>query len=318
MAQIDQLRHLVAVVEHGGFRRAAEAIHLSQPALTKSIQRLEASFGVQLIDRSGRRPVPTPFGEIVIEGARRVLTDLEQTYREVDLLKGFERGVLAVGCDPLAAAGVLGPALARLVREHPRIRYEVEVGNWSSLRTKLMDRSIDLHVGASPEIHDRKVAVREFPLEPLVYFCRPGHPLTGLTEVTLKDVRRFPRIGIEGPPEWNRLYARALGTVGRKAEAAHPRFAMADSWDVLKAIVRESDTISGAPRSVVAAELEAGLLVEFDPGLPHFAPRGSIAWLAERILPPAAEALVREVLELTAGRDGGTESGDEPGSAHSR
>ncbi len=305
MAQIEQLRHLVAVVEHGGFRRAAEAIHLSQPALTKSIQRLEASFGVQLIDRSGRRPVPTPFGEIVIEGAKRVLADLDQTYREVDLLKGFEMGVLEVGCDPLAATEVLGPALARLVREHPKIRYEVEVGNWSSLREKLLDRRIDLHVGASPEIHDREVVVTEFTMEPVVFFCRPGHPLTQLEKVTVKELRRYPRIGIEGPPEWNRMYAKVLGAIQRRAETVHPRFAMTDSWSVLKSIVQRSDTISGGPRSVVEADLAAGLLVEFDPGLPPFRPRGSIAHLKDRILPPAAEALVQEILAITSKRRDG-------------
>ena len=311
MAQIDQLRHLVAVVEHGGFRRAAEAIHLSQPALTKSIQRLEASFGVQLLDRSHRRAVPTPFGEIVLEGARRVLGSLEQTYREVDLLKGFESGVLEVGCDPWAATGVLAPALARLVTEYPRLRYEVEVGGWPALREKLLDRSIDLHVGASPEVHDRELVLTEFTMEPVIYFCRPGHPLTRLERVTVEDALRYPRVGVGAPPEWNRMYAGLVGAMDSKAETVHPRFAGSDSWSVVKAVVRASDTISGGPRSVVEAELAAGVLVEIEPEIPPFTPRGTIATLKGRILPPAAEALIREITRVTSesGRDGEGETG---------
>ena len=298
MAQIEQLRHLVAVIEHGGFRKAAQAIHISQPALTKSIQRLETSFGAELVVRDRRGVRPTPFGELVLSGARRVLADLERTYREVELLKGFESGVLAIGCDPLATTGVLGPALARLVGEHPRIRYEVEVGHWSSLKEKLLDGDIDIHVGASPDVHDRRVAVTEFPMEPVVFFCRPGHPLAGAAGVPVRELRRFPRIGIEGPPEWKRFYEKAVGSIGRGGDAIHPRFATADSWDVVKAIVRRSDTVSAAPRSVVEAELEAGTLTTFEPDLPPFSPRGSVAVLADRILPPAVEALVREILDV--------------------
>lgn len=301
MADIERLRHFLAVLEHRGFRRAAEAIHLSQPALTKSIQRLEASFGVELIDRTNRPLRPTPFGEIVAEGARRILSNLAQTRREVDLARGFETGILVVGCDPYAATGVLAPALARLVDRHPRLRYEVEVGNWSALREKLMDRRIDLHIGASPEVHGAEIEVTEFVMEPVIYFCRSGHPLAGRDHVAIEDLLAFPRIGIEAPPEWHRMYAGITGSLAPRADSVHPRFATADSWDVLKAIVRESDTISGGPRSVIEAELKAGLLIELDPGIPPFLPRGTIARLRDRILPPAAEALAAEIKQPAGG-----------------
>ena len=115
MSEVSQLQHLLAVVEHGGFRRAAEAVHLTQPALTKSIKNLEEAFGTLLLERRPRAVVPTPFGEIVIERARKILADLDQMKREVDLLKGFESGMLMVGCDPYVAKSVMAPALSNLV-----------------------------------------------------------------------------------------------------------------------------------------------------------------------------------------------------------
>jgi len=294
MAQIDQLRHFLAVVEHGGFRRASEVIHLSQPALTKSIQRLEAGFGVELIDRSSRGARPTPFGEIVLAGARRILSDLAQTRREVALLRDFEGGTLAVGCDPYAT-GVLSRALAQLVTQHPMMRYEVEVGNWSSLREKLLDRRIDIHVGGSPEVHGPEISITEFMMEPVVFFCRPEHPLTRQKVVSIEDLVGYPRIGIEAPPEWRRWYADITGAMALSADTIHPRFAMANSWDVLKEIVRNSNTISGGPRTVVEAEFTAGLLVELVPQIPRHEPRGTIARLRDRILTPAAEALIQNI-----------------------
>ncbi len=296
MSDLERLRHFVAVVEHRGFRRAATAIHLSQPALTKSIQRLERSFGVELIDRSSRAGRPTAFGEIVLSGARRVLAGYEQTRREVDLLKGFESGVLVVGCDPYASAGVLAPALADLVAGHPKLRYEIVVGSWSVLKAQLLDRSIDLHVGASPEVYGPEVTTVAFPMEPVTYFCRPGHPVTEMDRPSIDDLKDFPRIGIEAPPEWTRMYLAEFDVSPLDHEVAHYRFAKADSWEVLKAIVRRSDSISGGPRSVIEAELEAGLLVELFLDVPEVAPEGAIAYLADRVIPPSAEALIGEIV----------------------
>jgi len=299
MAQIDQLRHFLAVIEHGGFRRAAEAIHLTQPALTKSIKRLEAGFGVELINRKSRRARPTPFGEVVAAGARRILTELKQTHREIDLLKGFESGKLVVGCDPYAATGILAPALARLVSMHPMLRYEIEVGNWTSLREKLMARQIDVHVGASPEIYGPEFETEIFVMEPVIYFCRPDHPLIRRDNIDVKDLLAYPRIGIETPPEWRRMYAGITRSMEPNADTVHPRFATADSWDVVKAIVRDSDTISGGPRSVIEAELRAGFLVELQPLIPLHQPKGAIAYLKHRVLPPAADTLIREIKRTT-------------------
>ena len=66
MVEVRQLRHLLAVAEHGNFHRAARAVHLSQPALTKSIQQLERQFGATLFDRTGRRVEPTPMIDVVV------------------------------------------------------------------------------------------------------------------------------------------------------------------------------------------------------------------------------------------------------------
>jgi len=287
----------VAVIEHGGFRRAAEAVHISQPALTKSIQRLEQVFGVELVDRSSRPARPTPFGEIVLEGARRILADLAQTRREVDLLKGFSSGVLVVGCDPYAGPGVLAPALASLVDAHPKLRYEVVVAGWRELKGRLLDRSIDLHVGASPEVHGRDVETLAFEMEPLTVFCRAGHPLTALEKVTPEDLLPYPRLGIEAPPEWIRTYTGLFGIRPVKRDVFHRRFASSTSWDVVIAVVRSSDSISAGPRSVIEAELAAGRLVSIDAGIPPFRPPGTIAWEKGRILPPAAKALIDAILD---------------------
>jgi DNA-binding transcriptional LysR family regulator len=295
MGQIGRLQHLLAVVEHGGFRRAAEAVHLSQPALTKSIQNLEESFGVALLDRRPRAVVPTPFGEIVIKGARQILAEFDQMKREVDLLKGFESGMLMVGCDPYVAKSVMAPALSNLVTTYPNLRYEVEVQGWSILRERLLDGQIDVHVGAPPEIYGDEVSLIEFPLPPLAYFCRAGHPLAGKKRVLPEEALAFPRIGMEAPPAWTRMYAEIYGFEPDSDEALHFRFAKSNDWETLKTIVKRTDSISGGPREVVQEELDAGHLVELQVDGFDLSLTAAVAYRRYRVLPPAAEALIKEI-----------------------
>jgi len=305
MGEFSRLQHLLAVVEHGGFRRAAEAVHLSQPALTKSIQNLEESFGVPLLDRRPRAVVPTPFGEIVIKGARQILAELDRVKREVDLLKGFESGMLMVGCDPHVAKSVMAPALSNLLATYPNLRYDVEVLGWSILRERLLGGQIDLHVGAPPEIYGDEVATIEFAMPPLAYFCRPGHPLAGKEMVLPEEALAFPRIGMEAPPGWTRMYARVYGFEPDSDEALNFRFAKSNDWETLKTIVRRTDSISGGPREVVQEELDAGLLVELHVEEFDLELTAAVAYRRDRILPPAAEALINEIERITTGSKSG-------------
>ncbi len=301
MVEIRRLQHLLAVVEHGGFRRAAEAVHLSQPALSKSIKNLEESFGVPLLDRRPRAVVPTPFGEIVIERARKILADLDQMKREVDLLKGFESGMLMVGCDPYVAKSVMAPALSNLLAIYPNRRYDVVVQGWSILRERLLGRQIDLHVGAPPEIYGDEVSTIEFTMPPLAYFCRAGHPLAGKKRVLPEEALAFPRIGMEAPPGWTRMYAKVYGFEPDSDEALHFRFAKSNDWETLKTIVRRTDSISGGPREVVQDDLDAGVLQELNLTLPDLELLATVAYLRDRVLPPAAEALIKEIGRITSG-----------------
>jgi DNA-binding transcriptional LysR family regulator len=310
--EFNRLKHLLAVVDHGGFRRAAEAIHLTQPALTKSIKNLEEAFGTQLLDRRPRAVVPTPFGEIVIERARKILADLDQMKREVDLLKGFESGMLMVGCDPYVARGVMAPALSNLVTAHPKLRYEVEVQGWSVLRERLLNRQIDLHVGAPPEIYGEEVYTIEFNLSPVAYFCRAGHPLTLKPGFPPEELLLYPRIGIEALPAWTRMYAELYGFEPESDEALHFRFAKSNDWEILKTIVRMTDSVSAGPREVVEDELDAGVLQELVFDIPDVELRATVAYLRDRVLPPAAEALINEIERITSGPQGSEAEGFPP------
>jgi DNA-binding transcriptional LysR family regulator len=208
--------------------------------------------------------------------------------------------MLMVGCDPYVAKSVMAPALSNLVTTYPNLRYEVEVQGWSILRERLLARQIDLHVGAPPEIYGDEVSSIEFPLPPLAYFCRAGHPLARKKRVLPEEALAFPRIGMEAPPAWTRMYAEVFGFESDSDEALHFRFAKSNDWETLKTIVRRTDSISGGPREVVQEELDAGVLQELNLRLPALELFAAVAYRRDRVLPPAAEALINEIKRITS------------------
>src|SRR4051812_17954316 len=129
--------HIVAVADRRSFVRAAEAVHLSQPALTRSIQAAESELGLMLFDRRGHDIVPTPAGEFVIERARELLFNNRCLERDLQLYRTHGLGDTAFGLGPSPAAGFAVPLLASLRREFPGINLRVEISNWELLVKRL-------------------------------------------------------------------------------------------------------------------------------------------------------------------------------------
>src|ERR1700761_269292 len=119
------LRHALALAEHRHFARAASAMHISQPTLTRSIQELEKLCGTLLFDRDAPRgPEPTAVGSIFLARAQEVVSRADDFEREMDLMKGLEKGDLRVGSGTFTGPLFVDLALARLIKEQPSIRVE--------------------------------------------------------------------------------------------------------------------------------------------------------------------------------------------------
>jgi DNA-binding transcriptional LysR family regulator len=116
-----QLRAFVAVVDAGGFARAAARVSLSQPALSRQIHALEQDLGVRLFDRIGRRVQLTSEGEDLLERSRRLLADAESLGERARALRGGATGVLRVGATPQAMETLLAGFLPRYRRRHPGV-----------------------------------------------------------------------------------------------------------------------------------------------------------------------------------------------------
>jgi len=119
----DELRHLLLIVEHGTFTEAARHAHLSQPALSASVRRLEEAFGARLLHRGRGGARLTAAGEALLPRARASLAALEDGQRAVAEVMDLRAGEVRLGAGTTAATYLLPPVLARYRQRHPGIRY---------------------------------------------------------------------------------------------------------------------------------------------------------------------------------------------------
>jgi len=116
-----QLEYVVAVVDHGGFTKAAKALHVAQPSLSQAVRSLEAELGVALFERLGRTVRLTSAGEALVVPARQVLLDLELTRAAVDDAASLRRGHLDLVCLPTLAVDPVAGLIGAFRRQHPGV-----------------------------------------------------------------------------------------------------------------------------------------------------------------------------------------------------
>lgn len=288
------LVHSLALARHGNFHRAAAAVHLSQLALSRSIQSLEDSLGVRLFDRLPGGVVPTPFGEALLERARRITLDHEELAREMRLMQGLEFGDLSValGVYPARISGY--EAVGRFLRSHPRIGCRLHQRNWREIGGEVAERQADLALGELSEAaHDFRLATEIVGQHAIAMFCRKGHPLLALQTVEIRHLVGYPWVATRMP---RKFPARDLAAGRPDQETGDFLPAIqADDISGIVSIVRASDTISGVPLVLLEGELAGGAVELLPFAAPWLVLRYGFVTLLDRTQSPAALAFMEEV-----------------------
>ncbi len=148
------IRYLKAVADLGSFTRAAQTLHVSQPALSQQIKELEERLGAQLLDRSGRQVRPTDLGSAYLERVHRALNELDEGARAIRDVEDLSAGSLRLGITPTVAAYLIGPVSQRFRLSYPNITLSILVSSHEEIEPALLDDKLDLGIGfgdLSPE-----------------------------------------------------------------------------------------------------------------------------------------------------------------------
>jgi LysR family hydrogen peroxide-inducible transcriptional activator len=186
--ELHQLRYFVAVAQTGNFSRAAELCHVSQPALSQQIQKLEKQLGQRLLDRLGRKAVLTDAGRLLRDRATVILAAVDDARSRLKDFDQLEGGRLAVGAIPTIAPYVLPATLKRFSRRNPTVELTVHEDLTEHLLAAAAAGDLDLALVALP-IHDERLAVEPLFTEPLLLALPRGHRLLKRRRITFADVR---------------------------------------------------------------------------------------------------------------------------------
>ena len=148
--ELRQLRYFVAVAEEGGFSRAAERLHISQPPLSVQIRNLERELGMHLFERSNRGVSLTAAGQVFFEEARGVLARLERARLRALQTDRGEAGTLSVGFVSIADYGILPPALKSFRARFPRVEVQLHELTTDAQIHALRDARLDLGIALAP------------------------------------------------------------------------------------------------------------------------------------------------------------------------
>jgi DNA-binding transcriptional LysR family regulator len=184
-----QIMLLNALDEHHNLRRAAAAIHTTQPAATALLQQLEEGLGVTLFERHARGMEPTVYGEVMIRYARGVLHDFEYAGDEMAALAAGAAGLVRIGSVMGATPVMLTHGLARFKAANPRVRVTLQVDTSDLLMPALLRGDLDVVLGRLPDqFYDEDLEIEQLEGEPMSVVARPSHPLFDLPELTLGDL----------------------------------------------------------------------------------------------------------------------------------
>jgi LysR family carnitine catabolism transcriptional activator len=187
-----QVRAFVITARLGSFTRAADLLHLSQPALTVQIRQLEETLGVRLLDRNTRMVEPTRTGQELLPVFERLLGEFDAVISGAREVAALKRGAVRLATLPSVAATVLPPHIARFRRAHPQIRVSVCDTVGRRINALVQEEAADFGIGADIEAEPGLETVRLFDDE-LVAAIPAGHPLCA-GEVTLDRLAGEPLI----------------------------------------------------------------------------------------------------------------------------
>src|SRR4051794_2288711 len=187
-----RLRVFVEVVRQGGFSRAAERLHATQPTVSKAVQQLESDLHVRLLDRVGRRIALTAAGELVYRRAVPLLAQGEDLMTELAELRGLKSGVLRIGFPRLGASALFARMFALFRRRHPSI--EIGVGVHSGQKMRELVRSGELELGVLGNPIESEFEQAEIRSEPFMVLLPREHPAAARRSVTLGRLSGMPAI----------------------------------------------------------------------------------------------------------------------------
>jgi DNA-binding transcriptional LysR family regulator len=260
MANVDtgQLRCFVKAVESRSLSEAAKALDISQPAISKKLQKLEHALGTVLLERTAKGVRPTIFGSTYYSHARAVLSQLERGSLEIQRLKSQGPAQLSIGAVPSLMESILPAALSRFIIEWPSVHFDVVHDDHVELIASLQHGELDAVLSVSGTIESVD-DIEHVTVAKSVHraYVRRDHPLAKARHVSLEQLQASRWILHD-----KRLFRDAFKAMFEAASLPAPKpVILSRSLRFLNCMIQEADLVAFMPEHMAQPAVDDNRLV---------------------------------------------------------
>jgi len=294
---VQHLRTLLTIVEQGSLSAAAQTMHISQPAVTKQVQRLEQEMEATLLVRGPQQQVAlTPAGEQVLAFARDTLTHFEALQEQLALLKTISHGSLAVAASTIPGEYLLPGLLAAFREQYPQTQVEVIIADTAEVTRRVLADEADVgFVGAAVERPGLRL--ERLVADEVVLVVPPYHPFAGRGRVAVEELRGQPLVMREEGSGTRRSVEGALATAGRALTEKNVVLTLGSTQAVLQAVEQGLGLGFVSARAAAQAQADGHLVCVRLDGV-DLRRDLSLAYLSQRL----ADPVVSHFLAFTRSR----------------
>jgi DNA-binding transcriptional LysR family regulator len=295
-----ELRQMDAITREGSFAKAARVLHISQPALTRSIQELESKVGFKIFDRSREGTTLTEVGRSFMMEATDLLALADNLERDFSRVRSLEVGRLTLGVGVYASEMFVGEALSGFARQSTRLRIRLINDPPDVLMRRIQRRDVDMVV-ADPAWLALPSEVRVITLKAHQGYlvARPGHPIFAKRKPILSDILDSPFVTMGLVPDRLSQMGKRLKGKAASEQAVFENWAPSittNSIATMKTIAAASDGIALVSLKMVEHELARGELAVLPFNLRWLQTSFAIMHLAHRALSPLSSALIEAMI----------------------
>ncbi|WP_281212760.1 LysR family transcriptional regulator [Shewanella insulae] len=282
---IKTLHYFLTLVETGNFTRAAEKSFITQPTLSKIIQRLEENLGQQLLYRNNQKIELTQAGLLLENSAREILGQWHRLQEDLTNLSGLKSGHLRLGVCPMMSSLIID-LLTAFRQQYPGIELQMYEYGGFGCEQALLNNSLDIAFTALPTTHDLELANRALTRYPLLACLPKNHALAQQEAVTWQDFEAYPFILYNEDFSLAKLITRLSNKAGVQLNIAF----RSGQWDFLATMVEAQMGVAILPEPI-CHKLQGSELI-FKPIRPNLTWDLALIWRKDLPLTPAAQALL--------------------------
>lgn len=259
--EIRQLRHLIAAIDRGTLSAAADAVFISQPALTRSLKNLEHELGVELLQRLPRGVVATEAGELFYRRANLVIHEVDKIKSDVPMASQGVVGNLKIGVGALFAEHIVDDVIWELASTNTNLSMGISFGFFEGLVERLIEGSLDVVFSNLPSVKTPDSLIIE-PLSDftIVFAAHKDDPLAELENCSAKDLEKARWIMVDRPHA-DEFFSQFCAAQGMNA----PRnLIKSDSLGFMLSMLRKGGFVSALPRHLLHGSKQTDTLVELN------------------------------------------------------